>query len=120
MDQVSNQMSLLIIAEIVLLIIVLVFIPIYSCCVGKCQSDDKKAPLKGLNMPEGSIRGMLALLSVGSFVLFLLLGPQTPGMEKYFDKVLASFGTLTGAIIGFYFGNRGSGKKPEENTSSER
>ena len=63
-------------------------------------------------MPEGSIRGMLALLSVGSFLLFLLLGPGVPEIEGYFDKVLASFGTLTGAVIGFYFGNRGSDKKP--------
>jgi len=112
MDQVSNQMSLLLIAEIILLIVVLIFMPIYSCCVGKCQSNGEKAPLKGLNMPQGSIRGMLALLSVGSFLLFLVLGPQVPEMKEYFDKVLASFGTLTGAIIGFYFGNRGSDKKP--------
>ena len=111
MDKTPDQMSLLFISEAILLIIVLIFIPIYSCCVGKCRPSDEKAPLKGLNMPQGSIRGMLALLSVGSFLLFLLLGPQTPGVEEYFDKVLASFGTLTGAIIGFYFGNRGSEKK---------
>lgn len=112
MDEISNQMSLLFISEAILLVIVLVFIPIYSCCVGKCRSSEEKAPLKGLNMPAGSIRGMLALLSIGSFLLFLVLGPQIPEMKDYFDKVLASFGTLTGAIIGFYFGNRGSDKKP--------
>ena len=81
MDQVSNQMLLLVIAEVSLLLIVLIFMPIYSCCVGKCQSVDEKAP-------------------------------QVPEIKEYFDKVLASFGTLTGAIIGFYFGNRGSDKKP--------
>ncbi|MCY3877555.1 MAG: hypothetical protein OXF74_00055 [Rhodobacteraceae bacterium] len=29
-------------------------------------------------------------------------------MKEFFDKAPAAFGTLTGAIIGFYFGNRGS------------
>jgi len=51
---------------------------------------------------------MLALLSVGSFVILLVLGPGAPEMKEFFDKALAAFGTLTGAIIGFYFGNRGT------------
>ena len=55
---------------------------------------------------------MLALMSVGSFVILLVLGPGAPEMEKFFDKALAAFGTLTGAVIGFYFGNRGTASEP--------
>ncbi len=104
-----DKLNLLPVSVGVLFLIVLIFIPIYSYFVGECRSDDEKAPLKGLNMPQGSIRGMFALLSICSFLLFLIFGSQTPGVKENFDKILASFGTLTGAIIGFYFGNRGSG-----------
>ncbi len=97
----------LVIAEGILLVAVLVFMPIYSYCVGKDRADTSTS-LKGLNMPEGSIRGILALMIVGSFIIFLVLGPGVTEMKDYFDKVLTAFGTLTGAVIGFYFGNRGT------------
>lgn len=85
MDQVSNQMSLLVIAEIILFVVVLIFMPIYSCCVGKCRPDNEKdPPLKGLNMLEGSIRGMLALLSVGSFLIVSGVGASDSRNERLF------------------------------------
>lgn len=95
-------------AEGILLVVVLVLMPLYAVWVGRKQAGGLRPTLKGLALPEGSIRGMLALMSVGSFVILLVLGPGAPEMKEFFDKALAAFGTLTGAIIGFYFGNRGS------------
>ena len=101
-------MTNLIVAEGALLFVVLVGMPIFTIWSGKRRGTESGPRLKGLGLPEGSIRGMLALMSVGSFVILLVLGPGAPEMKEYFDKTLAAFGTLTGAIIGFYFGNRGS------------
>ena len=55
-------------------------------------------------MPRGSLRGMLALLVVGSFVNVLVLGG--PALGDSFEIVVSAFGALTGSIIGFYFGSR--------------
>lgn len=53
----------------------------------------------------GSIRAILALVAVGSFVNVMVLGE--PVLKDDFEAVLAAFDTLTGSIIGFYFGHRG-------------
>ena len=100
-------MKTLLWAEALLVVAVLVLLPVYSFCAGKWGTGTG-ANLKGLNLPEGSIRGMLALMSVGSFIIVLVLGPGLDFMKDYFDQVVTAFGTLTGAIIGFYFGNRGT------------
>ena len=68
------------------------------------RSRGKSAPLRGLNLPNGSVRSMLALMIVGTFVIFLVLG----GDVEQFDNVVSAFGTLTGAVIGFYFAHRGA------------
>ena len=105
-------------AEGILLLLVLVGMPIYSKSAGRAMPE-KQADLKGLNLPEGSIRGMLALMIIGSFIIFLVLGPGTEGMSDHFDKILVAFGTLTGAVIGFYFGNRGTtGASPGSHPSN--
>ena len=93
--------------------VVLVLMPFYSFCVAKWGSG-ARANLKGLDLPEGSIRAMLALMSVGSFIIVLVLGHGVPEMKDNFDQVVTAFGTLTGAIIGFYFGNRGSTRPPSD------
>ena len=87
------------------------------------------AGLRAFNLPRGSIRGMLALLAVGSFVIVLTLGGETNETTTTnqdgstttvthrvigpFEQVVTAFGTLTGAIIGFYFGGRSSGSNPD-------
>ena len=95
--------------------------PLYAVWVSRKQAPGAGPKLKGLGLPEGSIRGMLALMSVGSFVILLVLGPGAPEMKEFFDKALAAFGTLTGAVIGFYFGNRGTATAttPEPSTAPE-
>ena len=88
------------------------------------------AGLRAFNLPRGSIRGMLALLAVGSFVIVLTLGGATTETTTTnqdgststvthrvigpFEQVVTAFGTLTGAIIGFYFGGRSSGSNPDK------
>lgn len=94
-------------AEAGLLFVILVLMPLYSFCAAKWGAG-ANSNLKGLNLPEGSIRGMLALMSVGSFIIVLVLGHGIPEMKEHFDQVVTAFGTLTGAVIGFYFGNRGT------------
>lgn len=100
-------MNILFWTEGIFLVLVLLGMPIYSYIAGKI-TPEKQADLKGLNLPEGSIRGMLALIIIGSFIIFLVLGPVTEERGEYFDKILTAFGTLAGAVIGFYFGNRGA------------
>ena len=50
---------------------------------------------------------MLALLIVGSFVNVLLFGASVLG--DHFEQVVTAFGTLAGAVTGFYFAGRKSG-----------
>ena len=73
--------------------------------------------LRGLNLPRGSVRAILALFAVGSFVIVIVFGGPTMG--EYYDVVLAAFGSLTGSIIGFYFGNRGASTTPTRQHSDE-
>ena len=60
-------------AEGILFLVVLVLMPLYSFCAAKWGAG-ANSNLKGLNLPEGSIRAMLALMSVGSFIIVLVLG----------------------------------------------
>ena len=93
------------VTELVLVILVFVAMPIYSWCVSKNAKNPTELPQrKGLNLPAGSVRSMIALLVVGSFVNFLIFGGSV--LATHFDKILAAFGTLSGSVIGFYFGNR--------------
>lgn len=99
------------------------------------EQGSKAPPLKGLALPDGSIRGMIAFLLVGAFVMFIFFGndvlSSSQETKKYdanenlvettttvdttlFTTVLTAFGTLTGAVVGFYFGGRGSQVRDEK------
>ena len=84
--------------EVFILLIVLVAAPLYACF----RHHGEK--LRGLNLPAGSIRAMLALVIVGSFVNVLLFGGTLMGEQ--FEQVITAFGTLAGAVTGFYFAGR--------------
>ena len=75
-----------------------------KCCIRSGIASPSE--LRALNLPRGSIRALLAMFAVGSFVIVLVFGGPTIG--EYYETILAAFGTLTGSIIGFYFGNRGA------------
>ena len=99
--------SPLVIVQCLWMVLIAIGAPLYSKCAAP-KNNEKE--LRGLNLPRGSIRGILALLAVGSFVNVLVLG--APVLGAHFDSILAAFGTLTGAMTGFYFANRSSTTPP--------
>lgn len=91
-------------AGLVLLVIVLLCLPILASYVQR----DEAIPLKGLGLPAGSVRSMLALMTVGSFVVVATFGQSALGPD--YERVLTTLATLAGPVLGFYFGSRGSGR----------
>ena len=63
-------------------------------------------PLKGLGLPAGSVRSMLALMAVGGLVVVAMFGKLALGPE--YERVLTTLAALAGPVLGFYFGSRGS------------
>ena len=96
--------------EIVLVGLVLIGAPIYAKWARR--TDESSKSLRGLNLPRGSVRAMLALFIVGSFVNVLVFGAQV--FPDHFEQVITAFGTLAGSVIGFYFGGRQASPPPEE------
>ena len=86
-----------------LFVVVLIGYPVFAWAVRKGESP--VAP-RALYLPNGSVRAMLALLSVGSFLIVLVVGGGVRELHQNFDQIVTAFGTLTGSIIGFYFGAR--------------
>ena len=85
----------------VLLVIVLIGLPVLATWVGRKGG----MPLKGLGLPAGSVRSMLALMTVGIFVVVATFGQSALGSE--YERVLTTLATLAGPVLGFYFGSRG-------------
>lgn len=96
-------MIFLLIAETILLAIVLLGYPILS----RFRAPADPAPMRGLNLPKGSVRSMLALLSVGSLVVVATFGADALYADQY-ERVVTMLATLAGPILGFYFGSRGA------------
>ena len=96
-------MNSLLIAETALLVIVLVGYPLWA----KHRPPADPAPPRGLNLPKGSVRSMLALVSVGSLVVVATFGVETLDADQY-QRVVTMLATLAGPILGFYFGSRGA------------
>lgn len=75
------------------------------------KSGEDQSPLRGLGLPSGSVRAILALLIVGSFVNVLVFGSDVFGDK--FEQVITAFGTLAGAVTGFYFAGRTATPPPK-------
>ena len=118
-ENVSNaidQLFWLFGAELLLIVIVLLILPAVACWIQKSLENNKN--LRGLNLPQGSVRACLALLIVGSFVNVLVFGSSVLGDN--FDQVITAFGTLAGAVTGFYFAGRSSSTAPGEKTQPDK
>ena len=102
--------------------VVFVLYPILArCCwFGK----NSNVPLRGLNLPRGSVRSMLAIAIIGSYLITLfisLLSKLTnngAATSQQLDLVLTPLGSLASAIIGFYFASRGSQTPDKEENNS--
>lgn len=96
----------LIISEGILLFLVLVVLPTYAIWKAKASEG---IILKGLALPQGSVRSMLALTVVGSFVVFLIFGGAALPSGTRFTEIVAALTGIAGTVVGFYFGSGGSG-----------
>ena len=77
-------------------------------------NSDKQRPDRALFLPNGSFRAILAVIVVGSFVNVLVGGLMSSAPPEHFAQVVTAFGTLSGSVIGFYFGTRGSQRSPDK------
>ena len=108
----SDDFVPLLIAESILLVITLVGLPVYAAWKARMNSD---VPLRGLALPQGSVRSMLALTVVGSFIVFLVFGaPAMPPESSRFTEIVAALTGIAGTVVGFYFGGNGSGRSRNE------
>ena len=106
--------SPLVIVQCAWMVLVTIGAVFYSYLVSRKKNGGgviNEEELRGLNLPRGSLRGILALATIGSFVNVMVLG--APVLDEKFESVLAAFGTLTGSIVGFYFGTRGATQPPQ-------
>ena len=103
---VTSNICPLLIAEGLLLLLVFIALPVYAISQAN-KSDEIK--LKGLALPQGSVRSMLALTVVGSFVIFLIFGGTALPTDTRFTEIVAALTGIAGTIVGFYFGSGGSG-----------
>ncbi len=104
----------LLVAESILLILVFVALPAFAAWRSARGSE---IPLKGLALPQGSIRSMLALSVVGSFVVFLIFGS---GMDTgNFTQIVTALTGVAGTVMGFYFGSGGSAGASEPAAPSQ-
>ncbi len=86
----------------------------------RSKGDLNPPNFRGLYLPQGSIRGLLAFSVVGAFIVFVFFGGEAiatlyeasgvetdvDGIRDMYDKGLSVFGTLAASITGFYFGGR--------------
>ena len=91
----------LVIAQSILLVIVLVGYPLLA----QLKPPPSAATPRGLNLPQGSVRSMLALTSVGTLVVVATFGAHAFTAEQY-ERVITVLSALAGPILGFYFGSR--------------
>ena len=62
--------------------------------------------IRGLGLPNGSVRALLALLIVAAFVVFAFVGDELVPDKETHGTVLTAFVAITGSVTGYYFGAR--------------
>lgn len=105
-NAVNDAMNHLMWAEIALAALVLGVLPGIYWWRGRAQHESAR----GLGLPRGSVRSMLAILIVGSTINMLLFGSAQTG--DHFGQVMAALTTLSGSVMGFYFGGRTAAPHP--------
>ena len=95
--------------ELALVLVVLLGLPMLA----HSRKNGEPNEIRGLGLPRGSVRGMLALLIVGSTINFLLFGSEVVG--ESFGEVVGVLSTLSASVLGFYFGGRTAAPSPGAN-----
>ncbi len=118
-DEGWNVRSQFLAAQLMLGILVFGILPLVARLRSRTTVDASE--LRGLNLPRGSIRAMLALWIVGSYTTFLIFAPvlsdqsllssandqMTVGIDtEILNTVITAFGPLVGATLAFYFAGR--------------
>ena len=103
-------MRTLLVVELVLVVLVILILPLCSWYFDRKSTEETE--LRGLGLRRGSVRSMLALLVVGSTVNFLLFGAKATTTN--FSEIMAALSTLSGSVIGFYFGGRTATTVPKD------
>ena len=104
--------------QFIWLLVIAIGAPLYSIWAGNQNGKTvNQTERRGLNLPRGSTRTILALLAVGSFLNVMVFG--APVLKEDFDKVLTAFSALTGSVIGFYFGSRVATPLPKEEPKNQ-
>ena len=93
-------MAYFITAHLVFMVFTLIGLPCYILWRNKW---DKTAHPLGL--PKGSVRSLLAISVIGSFLITMALGPLFIA-HNTLSIVIAGLTGIVGSIIGFYFGSR--------------
>ncbi len=103
-------------AQGLLALLILLFLPLLTRCQYGASVDVKE--LRGLNLPRGSVRAMLALWIVGSYIIVLVFAALDPNKNGTLDTVITAFGPLVGATIAFYFAGRSASPHPNNDKSN--
>ena len=101
----------LVVAESILLAIVLIGYPLLA----RFRLPPSAAPPRGLNLPQGSVRSMLALTSIGTLVVVATFGAHAFTADQY-ERVITVLSALAGPILGFYFGSRHAESRLDQST----
>lgn len=102
--------ALVVLAAFIVLALVLAFIR-------GLGAEATELKIRGLGLPRGSVRAMLALAIIGGFLVFAFFGDEfvstEGGEDSPFVTILTAFATLTASVTGYYFGAR-TGQNLEE------
>ncbi len=102
-------------AQGLLALVVLLFLPLLARCQYGTSVESKE--LRGLNLPRGSVRAMLALWIVGSYLIVLVFAVLDNKTNETLKTVITAFGPLVGATIAFYFAGRSASPPPKDDNS---
>ena len=96
----------------------LVLVGVGALLLSRWSARAREDELRGLNLPRGSIRAMLALLVVGTLINFLVFGGSAFDGED-FARILGVLAGLTGAVIALCFRGRSAALAPLDSSCGD-
>ena len=96
----------------------LVLVGVGALLLARWSARTREGERRGLHLPRGSIRVILALLVAGTLVNFLVFGGSAFDGED-FGGILAVLTGLTGAVIALCFRGRSAGLAPLDSSCGD-